>query len=240
MARAKCWNGWRRAAKKIDFCLVGEPTSREKLGDMIKIGRRGSLTGYLTVHGRQGHVAYPDRADNPLPKMLRLLAALDSLHLDEGSAHFQPSNLEIVTIDTGNTADNVIPAQCQATFNVRFNDLHTGADLSARIRAVLAACDVPTESYALNMRISGESFYTAPSQDIDLLCAAIEQVTGKAPELSTSGGTSDARFIRAHAPVVEFGIVGATIHQVDEHVALSDIAGLQEIYRYFLDRWYTA
>lgn len=224
--------------EKIDFCLVGEPTSRERLGDMVKIGRRGSLTGYITVKGQQGHVAYPQRADNPLPRLLRLLSALDGLHLDEGSAHFDPSNLEIVTIDTGNTADNVIPGTARATFNVRFNDHYTGAALREKIIATLAATGIATTSYTLDIRISGESFYTQPGREASLLSAAITGVTGTTPDLNTTGGTSDARFIRAYAPVLEFGIVGATIHQVDERVSLDDMEKLEMIYRRFLDAWF--
>lgn len=241
-------NGTRRVldwlaarGETIDFCLVGEPTSRAQLGDMMKIGRRGSLTGYLTVKGVQGHVAYPQRADNPVPKMLRLLAALTSLPLDTGSAHFEPSNLEVVTVDTGNTADNTIPPRVTATFNIRFNDLHSGAALSERITAALAAVDgIAAEDYDLRLRISGESFYTPPGREAALLATAIADVTGRTPELSTSGGTSDARFIRAHAPVLEFGIVGATMHMTDERVSLADMADLRRIYRRFLTDWFAS
>ncbi len=220
--------------EKIDFCLVGEPTSREKLGDMIKVGRRGTLTGYLTVTGTQGHVAYPDRANNPIPRMVRLLAALQALELDQGSAYFQPSNLEIVTVDTGNTVDNLIPAQCRATFNIRFNDHHTGESLSKLIRQTL---DGVGEAYGLDIRVGGESFYTEPASEADLLVKAITEVTGRQPELSTSGGTSDARFIRAHTPVLEFGIVGATMHKVDERVSIQDMADLAKIYSLFICRY---
>lgn len=223
----------------IDFCLVGEPTSREKLGDMMKIGRRGTITGYLTVKGSQGHVAYPHLADNPIPKMLKILGALQAMPLDQGSAHFDPSNLEIVTVDTGNTADNLIPPQLRATFNIRFNDHHSGASLSEKITATINAVDGITQNdYDLRLRINGESFYTTPGREADLLSAAIERVTGRRPELSTSGGTSDARFIRAHAPVLEFGIVGATMHKTDERVSLDDMKGLYHIYSLFLRDWF--
>jgi succinyl-diaminopimelate desuccinylase len=240
-------NGTRRVLEwldshgvKIDFCLVGEPTSRAAVGDMIKIGRRGSMSCKLTVRGRQGHVAYPDRADNPLPRLLTLLNALQSLRLDEGSAHFQPSNLEITGIDTGNAADNVIPAACRAAFNIRFNDNHSGESLGRLIGETLAATGVDPASYQLDIRVSGESFYTEPGEDVRLLCDAITAVTGLTPELSTSGGTSDARFIRRLAPVIEFGIVGETIHQVDERVTGPDMATLEDIYRRFIASWFAA
>lgn len=226
--------------EKIDFCLVGEPTSREKLGDMVKIGRRGTITGYLTVKGSQGHVAYPHLADNPIPKMLKILSALEAMPLDQGSAHFEPSNLEIVTVDTANTADNLIPPQLRATFNIRFNDHHSGASLSEKIIATINAVDGITQSdYDLRLRINGESFYTQPGREVELLASAIESVTGRKPELSTSGGTSDARFIRAHAPVLEFGIVGATMHKTDERVSIDDMKGLYKIYSLFLRSWFS-
>ncbi len=226
--------------EKIDFCLVGEPTSREQLGDMMKIGRRGTITGYLTVKGSQGHVAYPHLADNPIPKMLRILAALQTMPLDHGSAHFEPSNLEIVTVDTGNTADNLIPPQLRATFNIRFNDHHSGASLSDKITATINAVEgITPDDYDLRLRINGESFFTPPGREADLLANAIESVTGRRPELSTSGGTSDARFIRAHAPVLEFGIVGATMHKTNERVSVDDMKGLYKIYSLFLRDWFT-
>ncbi len=225
--------------EKIDFCLVGEPTSRQQLGDMIKIGRRGTITGYLTVKGSQGHVAYPHLADNPIPKMLKILAALDAMALDSGSEHFEPSNLEIVTVDTDNTADNLIPPQLRATFNIRFNDHHSGASLSDKIKATInSVAGITERDYDLRLRINGESFYTPPGREADLLGNAIEAVTGRRPELSTSGGTSDARFIRAYAPVLEFGIVGATMHKTDERVSLDDMAGLYKIYSRFLRDWF--
>lgn len=213
--------------EKIDFCLVGEPTSAEQLGDMMKIGRRGSLNGRLTVTGTQGHVAYPHRADNPIPKLLRLLNTLEAMPLDNGTTHFQPSNLEIVTIDVGNPADNVIPAQARAGFNIRFNDSFTGAALQRHIRDTLDAQNIP---YDLQFRLSGDSFYTPPGAYSEMLQKAIKAVTGREAEMSTSGGTSDARFIRAHCPVIEFGIVGSTMHKTDERVAVSDMTALTAIY----------
>ncbi|HRI76512.1 MAG TPA: succinyl-diaminopimelate desuccinylase [Alphaproteobacteria bacterium] len=223
--------------EKIDFCLVGEPTSREKLGDMIKIGRRGTFTGYLTVDGKQGHVAYPHLADNPVPKLVKLLAALDALVLDTGNEHFQPSNLETVNIDIGNKAENVIPARARATFNIRFNSHWSGKTLEAKIRETLDATNVP---YKLDIRVGGESFYTAPGQHSDLIVETIRKHTGRTPELSTSGGTSDARYIKNHCPVIEFGIVGETMHKTDERVAVSDMHALADIYLDILKGWFRA
>lgn len=222
--------------EKIDFCLVGEPTSSENLGDMMKIGRRGSLSGFITVKGMQGHVAYPQRADNPVPKLVKLLSALDALELDKGTAHFQPSNLEIVSVDVGNKAENVIPAEAKAVFNVRFNDAFTGAALENLIRATLDAQNVP---YEMETRLSGESFYTPPGTHSQMLQDAIKKVTGRDPDLSTTGGTSDARFIRSHCPVIEFGIVGKTMHKVDERVAVSDMHALTAIYSEVLKSWFS-
>lgn len=222
--------------EKIDFCLVGEPTSSENLGDMMKIGRRGSLSGFITVKGVQGHVAYPQRADNPVPKLVKLLSALDALELDQGTAHFQPSNLEIVSVDVGNKAENVIPAEAKAVFNVRFNDSFTGAKLESLIRATLDAQNV---AYDMETRLSGESFYTPPGAHSQMLQDAIKKVTGRDPDLSTTGGTSDARFIRSHCPVIEFGIVGKTMHKVDERVAVSDMHALTAIYSEVLKSWFS-
>lgn len=225
-----------KRGEKIDFCLVGEPTSRETLGDMIKIGRRGSMTGYLTVHGKQGHAAYPHLADNPLPKLVTLLKVMDDLELDQGSVHFQPSNLEIVTIDVGNKADNVIPAQGRATFNIRFNDTYTSETLKKKISAALDSQKIP---YEIDFRVSGESFYTPPGKYSDLLQQAIQQVAGKTAGLSTTGGTSDARFIKKYCPVAEFGIVGATSHQTDERVKVADVISLTAIYHHVLSTFFS-
>ncbi len=211
----------------LDAALVGEPTSPETLGDMIKIGRRGSLSGWLTVNGIQGHTAYPHRADNPANRIATMLAGLTAKPLDEGSAHFGPSNLEITTIDIGNTANNVIPARATAAFNIRFNDRHSAASLEEWIRSTF---DAVGGDYELTLRCSGESFVTEPGPLSDVVAGAVERVTGVTPELSTSGGTSDARFIKDFCPVVEFGLVGRTIHQVDEHVATADIEKLAEVY----------
>ncbi len=224
---------------RLDACVVGEPTSVDNLGDMIKIGRRGSLTGHLTVSGVQGHTAYPDRADNPLPRLVRMLSAMVAKPLDNGSAHFPPSNLEITTIDVGNLAANVIPAKGQAVFNARYNDRHTGESLMAWVRA---CCDAHADGkpYDLAMKSSGDAFVTEPGALTDLVTAAIGEVTGRTPELSTTGGTSDARFIRAYCPVVELGLVGRTIHQVDEHVEAADIGVLTDVYTAILRHMFPA
>jgi succinyl-diaminopimelate desuccinylase len=221
--------------EKIDFCIVGEPTSRETLGDMVKIGRRGTLTGKIAVAGVQGHVAYPHLADNPIPKLLTLLKTIDDLDLDKGTAHFQPSNLEIVNIDIGNSVDNVIPAAARATFNVRFNDQYSGASLEKKLRAALDSCRLP---YQLKVKVGGESFYTPPGKYSELLQSAIKKVTGLTAELSTTGGTSDARFIKQYCPVIEFGIVGKTAHKTDECVAVGDMAALTAIYGEILKTYY--
>ena len=222
----------------IDACIVGEPSNPDQLGDMIKIGRRGSLNARLTVHGRQGHVAYPDRADNPIPHLIRLLNGLTA-PLDSGTDHFQPSNLEVTTIDVGNPATNVIPATAGARFNVRFNDIWAPQSLEAELRRRLDAAAAGADYELAVDQPVGEAFHTEPGLFVDELVVAIEQITGRRPELSTSGGTSDARFIKNVCPVVEFGLVGATMHQVDERVAIADVVGLAAIYRRFLDLFFT-
>jgi succinyl-diaminopimelate desuccinylase len=215
----------------IDHCIVGEPTSQAALGDMIKIGRRGSLNSTLVVEGAQGHVAYPDRAANPAPVLVRLLSRLIERRLDDGFEGFQPSNLEITTIDVGNPATNVIPARASARINIRFNPAHTGADLAAWIETEARSAG---EGFAGKVtaatRISGEAFLTRPGPFTDLVAGAVETVTGRTPELSTSGGTSDARFIRRLCPVVELGLVGTTMHKIDEQVAVADIERLTDVY----------
>ena len=210
-----------------DFCVVGEPTSAVVLGDTIKIGRRGSLNAWLTVDGAQGHVAYPDRADNPVTRLVAILADLKARTIDGGSDWFQPSNLEVTDLAVGNPATNVIPAQARARLNIRFNDLQRGADLEAWLRDTVAR---HAPAATLDVRISGEAFLTPPGALSDRVAAAIAEVTGVTPTLSTTGGTSDARFIRRVCPVVEFGLVGATMHKVDEAVPLADIAALTDIY----------
>lgn len=227
------------AGERMDVCLVGEPTCPERVGDMIKIGRRGSITGMITATGRQGHSAYPDRAANPLPVLVRCLHRMAETRLDGGTAHFDPSTLAITTIDTGNPANNVIPAAARATVNIRFNDAHTGAGLAAWLEEVAAeASDGTDVSLAVASRISGESFLTPPGPLSALVEAAVAAETGLTPRLSTTGGTSDARFIKDHCPVVEFGLVGRGMHAVDEAVPIADIQTLTRCYRRILSDFF--
>ena len=219
----------RMAARGIrpDWCLVGEPTSVDRLGDTIKIGRRGSVNIWITVPGRQGHVAYPHLADNPIPKLVAILAEIEGIVLDRGTDWFQPSNIEVTDIAVGNPAHNVIPGRAEARLSIRFNDLHRGADLAARIEAVAKAhCPEAT----VEALISGEAFLTEPGMLSTLVSDAIEARTGARPALSTSGGTSDARFLSRVCPVVEFGLVNATMHKLDEAVAVDDLRALADIY----------
>ncbi|MFC3712700.1 succinyl-diaminopimelate desuccinylase [Sphingoaurantiacus capsulatus] len=220
-----------------DACLVGEPTSAQRLGDMVKVGRRGSVNAWITVNGAQGHVAYPARADNPITRLVRILADLKGRLLDEGSDWFDASNLEITDVTVGNPATNVIPAQARARINIRFNDLHRGSELEAWIRETVAAHAPANE---VEVKISGESFLTEPGDFSAVIVEAIEAVTGVTPELSTSGGTSDARFIRRLCPVVEFGLPGQSMHKVDEVVAVDDLERLTDIYAELLRRWFAS
>ena len=225
--------------EKFDHCVLGEPSNVEQLGDCIKIGRRGSQSGTLYVDGIQGHVAYPQRASNPVPDISRLIVALSEQPLDQGSAQFQPSNLEFTSIDVGNTASNVIPAQARAKFNIRYNDLHTQESL----RALLEQRLTEAAGNRIRARIAWERsnsnvFVTKPGAFTELAVAAIEEVTGRKPELSTSGGTSDARFISSYCPVIEFGLVGQTMHQIDERTPVSDLEKLTRIYRGILARYF--
>ena len=225
--------------EKLDHCVLGEPSNVEMLGDCIKIGRRGSQSGTLYVDGVQGHVAYPQRAANPVPDISRLIVALSGEPLDHGSAQFQASNLEFTSVDVGNTAGNVIPAQARAKFNIRFNDNHTHESLRRLIEERVAK----TAGNWMRVRVVWEPsnagvFVTKPGAFTDLAVAAIEQVTGRKPELSTSGGTSDARFISHYCPVIEFGLVGQTMHQVDERTSVSDLEKLTKIYRGLLERYF--
>jgi succinyl-diaminopimelate desuccinylase len=210
-----------------DLCLVGEPTSVHRLGDTIKIGRRGSVNIWIEVPGVQGHVAYPHLADNPIPKLIRALARIDAIELDQGTDWFQPSNIEVTELEVGNPATNVIPTRARARLSIRFNDLHRGDDLAARIRGIVLA-EAPDA--VVRPIVSGEAFLTQPGPLSDLVAAAIEAQTGLAPELSTSGGTSDARFLSRLCPVVEFGLPNATMHKLDEAVALADLERLTAIY----------
>ncbi len=221
----------------LDACVVGEPTSATMLGDMIKIGRRGSLTGRLAVHGMQGHTAYPHLADNAAHRMVELLHALTTAELDRGSAHFQPSTLQVSTIDIDNPTANVIPAEARAVFNLRFNDRWTGRSLEDWLRQRLdQAAD--GGRYTLDVTVSGESFLAASDSVSGPLAEAIRRVTGLTPEFSTTGGTSDARFIHAYCPVAEFGLLSQTMHKIDERVDLADLTALTEIYRTFLDLFF--
>lgn len=212
-------------------CLVGEPTCPNRMGEMMKIGRRGSLTAWFEVTGVQGHSAYPHRAKNPLPALARLMDRLASHELDRGTDHFDASTLAIVTMDTGNPATNVIPAACRGTVNIRFSDAHSGASLTSWLEA--EAADVAAEfgvRIAVRVKVSGESFLTPPGALSDMVARAVSAETGVTPELSTSGGTSDARFVKDHCPVVEFGLVGQTMHAVDERVSIAEIRQLKSIY----------
>lgn len=223
----------------IDHCIVGEPTSASLLGDMVKIGRRGSINAWIAVDGKQGHVAYPQRAANPIPVLVDILSRLQSRVLDEGYTGFQPSNLEVTTVDVGNTATNVIPASAKARINIRFNPAHQGKDLQAWIEA---ECREAAEGFSGRVealcKISGEAFLTEPGPFTDVIVAAVGEATGRTPELSTTGGTSDARFIRSICPVVEFGLVGATMHAVDERVPVQEIRDLAAAYTALIRRYF--
>lgn len=210
-----------------DLCLVGEPTSVSRLGDMVKIGRRGSVNIWIDVPGQQGHVAYPHLADNPIPRLIAALAEIDAVRLDDGTDWFQPSNIEVTDLAVGNSATNVIPSQASARLSIRFNDRHRGADLAQRIESIVHRHAPAAQVVA---RISGEAFLTEPGPFSALVAAAIEARTGIVPELSTSGGTSDARFLTALCPVIECGLVNATMHKLDEAVAVEDLYGLTDIY----------
>jgi succinyl-diaminopimelate desuccinylase len=225
--------------ERLDHCVLGEPSSQEVLGDCIKIGRRGSQSGTLYVDGVQGHVAYPHRASNPVPDISRLIVALTDEPLNHGSAQFQASNLEFTSVDVGNTASNVIPGQARAKFNIRFNDHFTQATLRKLVEERLTkAAGNRVRARIVWEPSNSNVFLTRPGAFTDLAVAAIEEVTGRKPELSTSGGTSDARFIASYCPVIEFGLVGQTMHQVDERAAVSDLEMLTRIYRSILDRYF--
>ncbi|PTX58036.1 succinyldiaminopimelate desuccinylase [Litoreibacter ponti] len=228
-----------REGERMSACLVGEPTCPNKMGEMMKIGRRGSMTGFFTVKGIQGHSAYPHRALNPVPVMARLMDRLASHELDSGTEHFDASTLAVTTIDTGNPANNVIPAECSATVNIRFNDAHSSGSLSTWLRD--EADRIADESGAtvdLRIQVSGESFITPPGDLSALIAASVEAETGVRPEMSTTGGTSDARFVKNHCPVVEFGLVGKTMHQVDERVAVDQVHQLKAIYARILQDYF--
>jgi succinyl-diaminopimelate desuccinylase len=234
---AKVLEWMRQKGETMDLCIVGEPTNEKQLGDMAKIGRRGSMNLVLTALGQQGHVAYPHLADNPNHRLVRMLDALIAKPLDEGTQYFQPSSLQITTIDVGNPTTNVIPARATAGINIRFNDLHSSKSLTEWVRGKL---DETGGRYELSVSVSGEAFLTPPGPLSELLSGAIDSVVNRKPKLSTTGGTSDARFIRAHAPVVEFGLVSLTMHKVDERAAIADINNLSSIYEAAIDRFFAA
>lgn len=227
--------------ERLDACLVGEPSNPQALGDEIKIGRRGSVVCELLVHGKQGHAAYPQKADNPVPKLARLIDRLSSQTIDDGTAHFQPSNLQVTVIDVPNTASNVIPAEARAIFNIRYNDIWTRPTIEAWVRL---QCEAATEGrdirYDLTFSGTGDVFLTQPGPLVSTLVDAVRSVTGRSPQLSTGGGTSDARFIKDHCPVIEFGLVNQTIHQVDEHVPIADLEQLTQIYERFIAGYFAA
>ncbi|GAA6156214.1 succinyl-diaminopimelate desuccinylase [Pyruvatibacter sp. HU-CL02332] len=228
-----------RHNEQIDHCIVGEPSNPHELGEMIKIGRRGSVNMVITAQGKQGHVAYPHLADNPVPPLVAALAALDALVLDQGTEHFQPSNLEITTVDVANEATNVIPATARARINIRFNDTHTGASLIELVEKTVAnIAAARSATISVSAKISGESFVTQPGQFVELVAKSVETVVGRRPELSTTGGTSDARFIKNHCPVLEFGLVGETMHKVDERVSVQDVEMLASVYATVIEGYF--
>ncbi len=232
---------WMNAnGETITDCIVGEPTCPNEMGEMMKIGRRGSMTAFFTAKGVQGHAAYPHRAKNPVPALARLIADLDAHVLDDGTDHFDASTLAVTTLDVGNPATNVIPAEARATVNIRFNDAHSSESLTEWLRGeadrVAAATGIEID---MRVKVSGESFVTPPGPLSDLVATAVEAETGRRPELSTSGGTSDARFVKNHCPVVEFGLVGKTMHQVDERVEVEQIHQLKAIYTRIMRDYFT-
>ena len=225
--------------QSIDHCLVGEPTSPNHMGEMMKIGRRGSLTAFITLQGTQGHSAYPHRANNPVSAMVQLMTALEETALDDGTEHFDQSTLAITTIDVGNTATNVIPETCRATVNIRFNDAHSGQSLTDWLQSQLDAVSEKTKTrIQMNVKISGESFITPPGELSDLISQAVQDELGVTPEMSTNGGTSDARFVKNLCPVTEFGLVGKTMHAVDERVEIAQIHQLKSIYGRILKNYF--
>ena len=225
----------KRKKEKINFCIVGEPTNPNKLGEMIKIGRRGSLTGRLTIIGSQGHVAYPHRANNPSSTLIKILKKIKDLKLDKGTKNFQPSNLEVTKINIDNHADNVIPGSAEAVFNIRFNDKHSSSSLKNKLNKIFKSVTKANKSrFKITYEVSGEAFLTKPNKTTYMVQNIVKKVTGLKPKLSTSGGTSDARFIKNIAPCLEFGLVGKTMHKIDESVSVSDLKKLTKIYENIL------
>jgi len=229
----------KKRKEKINFCLVGEPTNLTKLGQMMKIGRRGSITGYLTVYGTQGHVAYPHQANNPAPVITKILNQISNIKLDRGTKNFQPSNLEVVKINIENTADNVIPAEAKATFNIRFNNKHSSNSLKKKLNKVFSnICKRSRCSFKISYMVSGEAFLTTPNKTTYMIQNIVKKITKIKPKLSTAGGTSDARFLRKISPCVEFGLVGRTAHMVNEMVSVSDMKKLKKIYLNILQNYF--
>jgi len=229
----------KKKKEKIDFCLVGEPTNPNKLGEMIKIGRRGSITGELTIIGSQGHVAYPDRANNPSNTLIKILKEIKEIKFDKGTKDFQPTNLEVTKINIDNTADNVIPRVAKATFNIRFNNKHSSSSLKNRLNRIFKRISKKNKSnFKIEYRVSGEAFLTKPNKTTYMIQNIIKKITKIKPQLSTTGGTSDARFIRKIAPCLEFGLVGKTMHKVDEAVSISDLKKLTKIYSNILEDYF--
>lgn len=226
--------------EKFDHCILGEPTNPQKLGDMIKIGRRGSQNGTLVVTGTQGHVAYPELADNPVRGIARLIEAVNAEPLDRGSAHFDPSNLEFTSVDVGNATVNLIPAEARARFNIRFNDHHSRQALRVLIEQRVAKAAGERIRWRIDWEPSNaDVFLTAPGPFVEMIGKAIKDVTGLTPKLSTTGGTSDARFIKDYCPVIEFGLLSQQMHKIDEHVATADLIALTAIYRHILERYFS-
>ena len=230
----------KKKKEKINFCLVGEPTNPNRLGEMIKIGRRGSLTGILTILGTQGHVAYPHRANNPSTTLIKILNELKNIKLDKGTKNFQPSNLEVTKIYVDNNADNVIPRMAQATFNIRYNDKHSSDSLKKKLNKVISKISKKNKSkFKIEYRVSGEAFLIKPNATTFMIQNIVKKITKIKPKLSTTGGTSDARFIKNISPCLEFGLVGKTMHKVDEAVSLSDLKKLTKIYSLILDNYFS-
>ena len=229
----------KRKKEKINFCLVGEPTNPNRLGEMIKIGRRGSLTGKLTIFGIQGHVAYPHRANNPSTIIVKILNELKNIKFDKGTKDFQPTNLEVTKININNTADNVIPAKAEATFNIRFNNKHSSNTIKKRLNKIFVKINKKYKSkFKINYRVSGEAFLTQPNKTTYMIQNIIKKITKIKPKLSTTGGTSDLRFIKSISPGLEFGLVGKTMHKVDEAVSLKDLKNLTKIYQNILQNYF--
>ena len=229
----------KKKKEKINFSLVGEPTNQNKLGEMMKVGRRGSMTGHLTIYGTQGHVAYPHDANNPAPVITSILNSIKNIKLDNGTKNFQPSNLEIVKINTNNKADNVIPAEINSSFNIRFNDRHSSNSLKKKLNKIIKKiCKKNKCNFKISYMVSGEAFITNPNKTTYMIQKIIKKITKIKPKLSTTGGISDARFIRKISPCVEFGLVGKTMHKIDESVALTDLKKLTQIYKEILENYF--